>query len=51
MPSSILDQFRLNGQTALVVGGNRGLGFEIAKTLAEAGASIFIAGRDGARND
>jgi NAD(P)-dependent dehydrogenase (short-subunit alcohol dehydrogenase family) len=51
MPTSILDQFRLDGQTALVVGGNRGLGFEIAKALAEAGASIFIAGRDGARND
>jgi NAD(P)-dependent dehydrogenase (short-subunit alcohol dehydrogenase family) len=36
---SILDQFRLDGQTALVVGGNRGLGFEMAKALAEAGAS------------
>src|SRR5687768_3337872 len=49
--ASILDQFRLDGQTALVVGGNRGLGFEMAKALAEAGASIFIAARDESRND
>jgi NAD(P)-dependent dehydrogenase (short-subunit alcohol dehydrogenase family) len=49
--TSILDQFRLDGQTALVVGGNRGLGFEMAKALAEAGASIFIAARDEKRNE
>ncbi len=51
MPKSILDQFRLDGQTALVIGGNRGLGLEMAKVLAEAGASIFVAGRDAARNE
>jgi NAD(P)-dependent dehydrogenase (short-subunit alcohol dehydrogenase family) len=51
MSISILDQFRLEGQTALVVGGNRGLGLEMAKALAEAGASIFIAGRDENRNE
>jgi NAD(P)-dependent dehydrogenase (short-subunit alcohol dehydrogenase family) len=50
MNESILSQFRLDGRTALVVGGNRGLGFEMAKSLAEAGASIFIAARDEARN-
>jgi gluconate 5-dehydrogenase len=51
MPHSILDQFRLNGQTALVIGGNRGLGFEMAKALAEAGASVFLAARDEQRNN
>jgi len=51
MTTSILDQFRLDGQTALVVGGNRGLGFEMAKALAEAGASIVVASRDAARNE
>jgi len=51
MPTSILDKFRLDGQSALVVGGNRGLGFEMAKALAEAGASIFIASRDNDRNE
>jgi NAD(P)-dependent dehydrogenase (short-subunit alcohol dehydrogenase family) len=43
---SILDQFKLNGKTALIVGGNRGLGLAMAKALAEAGASISIAARD-----
>lgn len=51
MDTSILKQFRLDGQAALVVGGNRGLGFEMAKALAEAGASIFIAARDEKRNE
>jgi NAD(P)-dependent dehydrogenase (short-subunit alcohol dehydrogenase family) len=51
MTTSILDQFRLDGQVALVIGGNRGLGFEMAKALAEAGASIFIAARDAERNE
>jgi len=41
-----MDLFRLNGQVALVVGGNRGLGLTMAKALAEAGASISIAARD-----
>jgi gluconate 5-dehydrogenase len=51
MPVSILDQFRLDGRAALVVGGNRGLGFEMAKALAEAGASVFIAARDEKRSE
>jgi len=45
MEQSILDLFKLNGRTALIAGGNRGLGFTIAKTLAEAGANISIAAR------
>lgn len=51
MAASILKQFRLDDQVALVVGGNRGLGFEMARALAEAGASIFIAARDAERNE
>jgi len=43
---SILDQFKLNGKVALIVGGNRGLGLAMAKALAEAGADISIASRD-----
>lgn len=43
---SILEQFNLDGYTAVVAGGNRGLGLEIAKALAEAGANIIIAARD-----
>ena len=46
MEQSILDLFKLNGRTALIVGGNRGLGLAMAKALAEAGANISIAARD-----
>ena len=45
MEQSILDLFKLNGQTALIVGGNKGLGLAMAKALAEAGANISIAAR------
>ena len=37
----ILDKFKLDGKTALVTGCNRGIGFGIAKALAEAGADII----------
>ena len=36
----------LNGKTALVTGGARGLGKAIALRLAENGARVFVAGRD-----
>lgn len=42
----ILDQFRLDGRRALVTGGTRGLGLEIARALGEAGAELIITGRD-----
>jgi len=47
----ILDQFKLAGRSALLVGGNRGLGIEMAKALAEAGASVAIVARDEAKNE
>jgi NAD(P)-dependent dehydrogenase (short-subunit alcohol dehydrogenase family) len=42
----ILDRFRLDGRTAVVTGGSRGLGFAIATGLAEAGANLVLIGRD-----
>lgn len=42
---SILDQFKLDGKTALITGGNRGLGREMAQALAEAGAQVALASR------
>src|SRR2546425_3508989 len=37
--------FDLSGQTALITGGSRGLGREIAEGLAEAGASLMLLAR------
>jgi len=43
--------FDLTGRTALVTGGNQGLGKAFAIGLAEAGAQVAIAGRSAERND
>ncbi|PYC27285.1 3-oxoacyl-ACP reductase [Aquipseudomonas alcaligenes] len=40
--------FSLQGRTALVTGGSRGIGRMIAQGLLEAGARVFICARDGA---
>jgi gluconate 5-dehydrogenase len=42
----ILDTFCLNGRRALVTGGSRGLGLEIARALGEAGAEVVVTSRD-----
>jgi len=43
---SVLDRFRLDGETAIVTGGNRGIGYAIAEGLAEVGANVVVANRD-----
>jgi 2-deoxy-D-gluconate 3-dehydrogenase len=45
-----LSLFDLNGKAALVTGGNGGIGLGMARGLAQAGATIAIAGRDKAKN-
>lgn len=45
MSMSIAELFDLTGRTAIVTGGSRGLGKEIAEGLAEAGASLMLCAR------
>jgi gluconate 5-dehydrogenase len=47
--STFPDQFRLDGRTALVTGSVRGLGWEMAQALAEAGARVLLHGRSADR--
>ncbi len=42
----VLDTFRLDGKTALVTGGTKGLGFAMARALADAGANIALCSRN-----
>jgi gluconate 5-dehydrogenase len=44
----VLDRFSLAGQVAMVTGGGRGLGLEMARALAEAGAHVIVTGRTAA---
>jgi gluconate 5-dehydrogenase len=47
--STFPDRFRLDGRTALITGSGRGLGWEMAKGLAEAGAKVLLHGRSRSR--
>src|SRR5690349_2169001 len=40
-----MELFSLRGRVAIVTGGSRGLGLEMAEGLAEAGASLFLCAR------
>jgi len=42
----VLDRFKLTNRCALITGGSRGLGLEMARALGEAGANVVIAGSD-----
>lgn len=48
---TLKNPFDLTGRTALVTGGNQGLGRAFALGLAEAGATVAISGRSAERND
>ncbi len=48
MTESVQSLFDLSGQVALVTGGSRGLGLQIAESLGEAGARIMLSSRKAA---
>lgn len=48
MSTSVQTLFDLGGKTALVTGGSRGLGLQIAEALGEAGAKILLTSRKAA---
>jgi len=48
MTTPVLKLFDLTGKTALVTGGSRGLGLQIAQALGEAGAKVLITSRKAA---
>ena len=43
---SYLERFALAGKRAVVTGGSKGIGMDVARVLAEAGADVAIVGRD-----
>ncbi|MEY4426001.1 MAG: Gluconate 5-dehydrogenase, partial [Pseudomonadota bacterium] len=45
MARTIQQLFDLKGQTALVTGGSRGLGLQMAHALGEAGAKVIVSSR------
>jgi NAD(P)-dependent dehydrogenase (short-subunit alcohol dehydrogenase family) len=45
MSTPVQKLFDLTGRTALVTGGSRGLGLQIAESLGEAGAKILLTSR------
>ena len=44
-PRSVAQLFDLTGRTALITGGSRGLGLQIAQALGEAGAKVMLSAR------
>ena len=47
----VMDTFRLDGQVALITGGARTLGYDMAEALAEAGCHLIITSREQASAD
>jgi 2-deoxy-D-gluconate 3-dehydrogenase len=46
-----MKRFDLTGKVAIVTGGNGGIGLGMARGLAEAGASVVVAGRNAAKSE
>lgn len=49
MPNAFPQVFSLAGKIALITGGSRGIGFNIAQSMVSAGATVIITGRGAAK--
>jgi NAD(P)-dependent dehydrogenase (short-subunit alcohol dehydrogenase family) len=47
----VLQNFRLDGKTALVIGGGPGIGSSVARAYAQVGANVVVSARSGERMD
>lgn len=42
LPDSVFQMFDLHGKTTIITGGSGGIGYEVARSLAEAGSDIAL---------
>lgn len=42
LPDSVFKMFDMHGKVAIITGGSGGIGYEVARSLAEAGADIAL---------
>jgi NAD(P)-dependent dehydrogenase (short-subunit alcohol dehydrogenase family) len=49
--TSVLDRFRLDGRTAIVLGAGRGIGVHVCKAFADVGANVVVSSRSAERMD
>ena len=48
---NVIDSFKLDGKVAVVSGGAGLYGFQIVESLAEAGATVYVASRNRENNE
>ena len=42
LPDSVLEMFKMHGKVVIITGGTGGIGYQVARALAEAGADVAL---------